>query len=273
MKRKILGCVVLGLSLFLGVLSILLATGAMKPQDNNVLQGVSSGVNRLQADTVGLGGTKMESPDPSPASEVPADELNPVWVDEGGVGRQLDSEGNIRPYIPLPRDPFKDATCSPAQSQSSGLNYRGWVIPSLGVSAPIVTSDSQLTIPSTDNVGVEYVNGAPVNSLSGATLQAGHVNRVTAPWYLSSWGFLRDVQPCDIIVERAEDGTEYTYQAVDKYVVPQTEFKDNIQMFRVTGEKELYLVTCSGASISGDGSAMWNYRYNLVVRFVPVKSA
>lgn len=301
-KKRRLGAVAL-LTLGVGAIGLsgLVASGTLN--DSPVVKEAAGELNKAKNNTFGydfLNDVKEVLPsdpvaqtavDNGTATEEVQEDLAPVYYSgdiETTIGTQVLSDGTERLYVTLPSQQFRDAQCDltptslpsapvtlDAQNQAWG-QPNSWTIPAISKSAPIQESDKTLSIPDTRNVGVNYTLGAHLGDSSGAILQAGHVNYTDSPTQLSAWGYLSHVKACDSVFSTDAQGKVHEFKITDLYTVNQYDFI-NEDLFRKDGDLALYLVTCSGPYV-GDagqtaGGSNWiymGYRYNLIVKAVPV---
>jgi Sortase domain len=137
-------------------------------------------------------------------------------------------------------------------------------IDALGVRAPVVAvgveSDGQLQIPDERHAGWYQFGAAP--GRSGATVIAAHVN-----WHHVDGPFvrLRELEPGAVVVLILDDGSQRSYQVVERQQFP----KDGLPADRIwthDGPETLVLITCGGTF----NPAIRRYRDNVVVFAVPI---
>lgn len=183
-------------------------------------------------------------------------------------------------YAPMPSEQVHDRKeCNNKASgiAPTGVPRFGWFIPDLGVSASVVPSGSsagRLVLPVTsDGSGVWYERSNPLTAVEGSTILAGHVNRRN--YYLSPWGYLHRLTGCEHLFLGDGVGGVSEWRVSDVFTVPQKELGGVTGMWDSTGERSLWLVTCSGRQVGEDGAGVsgstfgFGYEYNLVVRCVP----
>lgn len=197
--------------------------------------------------------------------------------DPNSMWRQKNPEtGKLDSYAPMPEQEFKNEKCDFSPRNESRPAASSWDIPSLGAQAP-VTPGNLSGIPAAP-LGVESNDSPSLTEPKGATIQAGHVNyNATAenpggPWQLSPWGQLHKLKPCAHIYETASDNSTHEYVVTSLYTVPQSGIGGDSDLWRRTGSKALFFLTCSGPMV-GDAGGNWalgGYTYNLVVKAVPV---
>lgn len=106
-----------------------------------------------------------------------------------------------------------------------------------------------------------YEESAPIGAAQGNSVLAGHVDH---PSDAPALGTLHTARPGQRLW--VSDGTgavsSYTVVAV-REPTPRTALP--VEIFELTGEPGLSLVTCSGDYVRPDGSPTWSYTNNLVV--------
>jgi hypothetical protein len=139
--------------------------------------------------------------------------------------------------------------------------------PSIGIDAdvePVGTDGAgNLAVPTHEDrpaIGW-YSASAPIGTEKGNSVLAGHVDY---PYSAPALGTLYTAQPGQKLW--ISDGTErvhsYTVVAVREPTSREEPPKD---VFELTGEPGLSLITCSGDYVQPDGSPSWSYTHNLVV--------
>jgi LPXTG-site transpeptidase (sortase) family protein len=138
-------------------------------------------------------------------------------------------------------------------------------IPSLNVSAPVVPvgikPDRSMEIPDASEAGW-YELGPQPGQKTGSAVIAGHVDHKGQEGVFI--GLRRLEVGAEISVFDA-DGTEHRFKVSERYQVDKDELPAP-ELFRVTGEPVLTLITCGGKFSSRKRS----YSDNIVVRAVPV---
>lgn len=197
-------------------------------------------------------------------------------------------------FAPKPSTEFHNASCptyptaanGSGNEPPSGMNGRsaGWWAPSLksrlqvtqGANVfPSGFSNNEVTLPAAPN-GVWYASGSPLSSNTGASILAGHINLNDGN--LSPWGYLHRLSECSHVFMNDETGTRHELVITGMYLVKQEDLASHTELWRKDGDKKVYLITCSGASIGEDGTSaastfLFNYEYNLVVEGTPVDGA
>lgn len=197
-------------------------------------------------------------------------------------------------FAPKPSTEFRNASCPmyPTAANGSGneppntMNGRsaGWWAPSLKSKLQVTQganvlpsgfSNNEVTLPAAPN-GVWYASGSPLSSNSGASILAGHINLNDGN--LSPWGYLHRLSECSHVFMNDETGARRELVITGMYLVKQEDLASHTELWRKDGDKKVYLITCSGASIGEDGTSaastfLFNYEYNLVVEGTPVDGA
>jgi hypothetical protein len=139
--------------------------------------------------------------------------------------------------------------------------------PSLGVDAELeaVGTDKagNLAVPThEDHAAIGwYSASAPIGAMEGNSVLAGHVDY---PYSAPALGTLYTARPGQKLWISNGTGNvhSYTVTAV-REPTPRTEPPKDI--FELTGEPGLSLITCSGDYVQPDGSPTWSYTNNLIV--------
>ncbi|WP_309050694.1 class F sortase [Streptomyces sp.] len=139
--------------------------------------------------------------------------------------------------------------------------------PSIGVDAalePVGTDGTGAMIVPThaDRAALGwYEKSAPIGAAQGNAVLAGHVDHPTeAP----ALGTLHTAQPGQRLWVSDGSGAVHSYTVVAvREPTPRTALPQDV--FELTGEPELSLITCSGYYVRPDGSPTWSYTNNLVV--------
>jgi LPXTG-site transpeptidase (sortase) family protein len=139
--------------------------------------------------------------------------------------------------------------------------------PSIGIDAALepVTADAagNMAVPTHDDHAAIgwYSASAPVGGEQGNVVLAGHVD---FPYDAPALGTLYTAQPGQKLW--VSDGTggvfSYTVTAVRE---PTRRDAPPLDIFELTGDPGLSLITCSGDYVQPDGSPSWSYTNNLVV--------
>lgn len=138
-------------------------------------------------------------------------------------------------------------------------------IPSLQVYASLTSEGfrgGRLSLPDEAwRVGLD-AGSPPLDSVSGTTLLAGHVDHAGVPGALHRLG---EVQPGALVYVTDAEGARSTFVASGL----QTYLKSGLprDLFDVGGERRLAVVTCGGPVITVDGEH--HYRDNVVLTAVP----
>ncbi|MEX5301829.1 class F sortase [Kocuria sabuli] len=139
--------------------------------------------------------------------------------------------------------------------------------PSIGIDAALepVAADAagNMAVPTHDDHAALgwYSASAPVGGEHGNAVLAGHVDY---PYDAPTLGTLYTAQPGQKLW--VSDGTgrvfSYTVTAVRE---PTPRDAPPLDIFELTGDPGLSLITCSGDYVQPDGSPSWSYTNNLVV--------
>lgn len=123
-----------------------------------------------------------------------------------------------------------------------------------------IEDDGELEVPDETTIGWYKYGSAP--GLPGATVLAAHVtwNRKVGPFHK-----LGELEPGAEVDVRLQDGTERTYQVVERTIYPKDELPRE-RIWTTTGDETLVLITCGGSY----NSNIRRYRENIVVYAVPV---
>jgi len=124
-----------------------------------------------------------------------------------------------------------------------------------------IEDDGELEVPDETTVGWYKYGSAP--GLPGATVLAAHVtwNRTVGPFHK-----LGQLDPGAEIDVALQDGTERTYQVVERTIYPKDELPRE-RIWTTTGEEMLVLITCGGSY----NSNIRRYRDNVVIYAVPIE--
>ena len=120
--------------------------------------------------------------------------------------------------------------------------------------------DGELEVPGATEIGWYRYGAAP--GRPGATVLAAHVT-----WNGDYGPFLNlgDLAPGDRVSVGLEDGTERTYEVIERTMYDKDELPRE-RIWRTTGDETLVLITCGG-DFNPD---IRRYRQNIVVYAVPV---
>ncbi|MGK7222247.1 class F sortase [Kocuria flava] len=139
--------------------------------------------------------------------------------------------------------------------------------PSIGVDAvlePVGTDGAGAMVVPThaDRAAIGwYEESAPVGAAQGNTVLAGHVDH---PAEAPALGTLHTARPGQKLWVSDGAGAVHSYTVVAvREPTPRTALPQDV--FELTGEPGLSLVTCSGDYVRPDGSPTWSYTNNLVV--------
>ncbi|MCM3688706.1 class F sortase [Kocuria rosea] len=139
--------------------------------------------------------------------------------------------------------------------------------PSLGIDAmleAVGTDESgNLAVPTReDHAAIGwYSASAPIGAEEGNTVLAGHVDY---PYSAPALGTLYTAQPGQKLWISDGTGNVHSYTVVAvREPTPRTE--PPMDVFALTGEPGLSLITCSGDYVQPDGSPTWSYTNNLIV--------
>lgn len=126
-----------------------------------------------------------------------------------------------------------------------------------------IEDDGELEVPDETTVGWYKYGSAP--GLPGATVLAAHVtwNRKVGPFHK-----LGQLEPGAEIDVALQDGTERTYQVVERTIYPKDELPRE-RIWTTTGDEMLVLITCGGSY----NSNIRRYRDNIVVYAVPIEQS
>ena len=126
-----------------------------------------------------------------------------------------------------------------------------------------IEDDGELEVPDETTVGWYKYGSAP--GLPGATVLAAHVtwNRKVGPFHK-----LGQLEPGAEIDVALQDGTERTYQVVERTIYPTDELPRE-RIWTTTGDEMLVLITCGGSY----NSNIRRYRDNVVVYAVPIEQS
>lgn len=204
------------------------------------------------------------------SSKVQTDSEILSYKDKDSIGQYLSSNGDIGKYAPKPKESFRDSECnlSPLKEVTE-LAPNTWEVPSISATSHFTESgmeEGYIVLPNAPE-GTYYNYSKPIGSDSGSTLIAGHVDYQNEG-KLSPYGRLHNITPCSRVYVSNKDGQISEYVATDLYTVPQDMIDKEEGVWSLTGEPSLYLITCSGPSVSDvGGSFRFNYENNLIVRF------
>lgn len=139
--------------------------------------------------------------------------------------------------------------------------------PSLGIDAafePVGTESSgNIAVPTHDDHAAIgwYSESAPIGAERGNAVLAGHVDH---PYHAPALATLYTAQPGQKLWVSDGSGKVFSYTVVTVRE-PTPRDAPPLEIFELTGEPGLSLVTCSGAYIQPDGSPSWAYTNNLIV--------
>lgn len=106
-----------------------------------------------------------------------------------------------------------------------------------------------------------YEESAPIGAAQGNAVLAGHVDH---PAEAPALGALYTARPGQKLWVSDGAGTVHSYTVVAvREPTPRTALPQDV--FELTGEPGLSLITCSGDYVRPDGSPTWSYTNNLVV--------
>lgn len=139
--------------------------------------------------------------------------------------------------------------------------------PSIGVDAALETVGTDgagaMTVPThADRAAIGwYEESAPIGAAQGNAVLAGHVDH---PADAPALGALYTAQPGQKLWVSDGAGAVHSYTVVTvREPTPRTALPQDV--FELTGEPGLSLITCSGDYVRPDGSPTWSYTNNLVV--------
>ena len=139
--------------------------------------------------------------------------------------------------------------------------------PSIGVDAalePVGTDGAgAMVVPThTDRAAIGwYEESAPVGAAQGNAVLAGHVDH---PAEAPALGTLYTAQPGQKLWVSDGAGAVHSYTVVAvREPTPRTALPQDV--FELTGDPGLSLITCSGDYVRPDGAPTWSYTNNLVV--------
>ncbi|MCJ8503644.1 class F sortase [Kocuria flava] len=139
--------------------------------------------------------------------------------------------------------------------------------PSIGVDAalePVGTDGAGAMVVPThaDRAAIGwYEESAPVGAAQGNAVLAGHVDH---PAESPALGTLHTARPGQKLWVSDGAGAVHSYTVVAvREPTPRTALPQDV--FELTGEPGLSLITCSGDYVRPDGSPTWSYTNNLVV--------
>lgn len=189
-------------------------------------------------------------------------------------------------YAPEPLHEFRDKTCDMTPlNEVTELSPNTWSAPHIQRAIQDVPTEASFIEAGQNNEtivapdapeGIIFEPGAQVGDTEGAILLAGHVDY--APGALSAnggeyspWAQLHRFDSCDHIYVTNSEGLIEEYVVVSVYTEDQDIVAVDQEYFRNTGQKTLYLVTCSGKSVGNTGGVFqFNYKDNLIVKALPV---
>lgn len=244
----------------------LTAYGFFRPQVG------SDGVIRVPYTVQNRGATPVATTDAGePVYQPPKDD----------VGDKMPVLDDNTLYAPKPEVEVHAAVCEVDAAKvtsdvPANLPAFGWSIPTQGISSSLSASGStsgRMVLPITaDGSGIWYSKSNPITASEGSTILAGHVNRRS--YYLSPWGYLHQLSGCERLFLTDGNGHVTQWHVTDMFTVPQDKLTEVQGMWDKTGDRSLWLVTCSGQQVGSDGATGgntfgFNYRYNLVVRCAP----
>ncbi|WP_139318599.1 class F sortase [Kocuria sp. CNJ-770] len=139
--------------------------------------------------------------------------------------------------------------------------------PSIGVDAALETVGTDgagaMTVPThADRAAIGwYEESAPIGATQGNAVLAGHVDH---PADAPALGTLYTAQPGQKLWVSDGAGAVHSYTVVAvREPSPRSALPQDV--FELTGEPGLSLITCSGDYVRPDGSPTWSYTNNLVV--------
>jgi hypothetical protein len=163
---------------------------------------------------------------------------------------------------PGPRGPVQaPKSCGDMQTRARVCS------PSIGIDASFeaVGADSagNMAVPThADHAAIGWYSlSAPIGAKQGNAVLAGHVDY---PYETPTLGTLYTAQPGQKLWVSNGSGTVRSYTVVTvREPTPRTALPKDI--FELTGEPGLSLITCSGDYVQPDGSPTWSYTNNLIV--------
>ena len=192
---------------------------------------------------------------------------NPASVSAPGPldASSLSPEGARAAGDPGPRWPVQGPeTCGDMATRARVCS------PSLGIDAafePVGTDGAgNMAVPTHDDRAAIgwYTASAPIGAEQGNSVLAGHVDY---PYDAPALGTLYTAQPGQKLWVSDSSGAVFSYTVVTvREPTPRTDPPQDI--FELTGEPGLSLVTCSGDYVQPDGSPSWSYTNNLIVDLV-----
>lgn len=260
-----------------------------KKKGKGVLQSIEEGLDKKAPDAVTFRGMEEAAIDKSKHGN--AANSDPSSVNDSDSGEQKvfkdpknpdnlwktrDSSGKPVAYAPVPSTEYRNQKCSMSAKNEARPGKSSWSVPAINAAAPVVKGNLS-QVPNAP-LGVQSASSPDLNSKQGATVQAGHVNYTatasdpSAPWRLSPWGFLHRAKPCEHLYQTDSAGKTHEFVITDLYTVTQDSMSSNREIFRGTGPKAVYMITCSGP-YQGNAGGNWVlglYNYNLVLKAVPV---
>lgn len=191
------------------------------------------------------------------------------FKDPDSIGKLLKGDGTISKYAPSPEG-FRNQTCTQdRKDEVKELAYNTWSIPAINTSSEFTVSGQStggaIVLPEAPQ-GTYYDYSKPIGSDEGSSLIAGHVD-YTKEDKLSPYGQLHKVSPCARIYLPDTEGKIHEYAITDLYTVPQDSIESEEALWSLIGDPALYLVTCSGPSVTDTGGVFrFNYQDNLIIR-------
>lgn len=169
-----------------------------------------------------------------------------------------------KPFTPTEPDTFNGPTTILAQDSAVGPMQL--FVPSVGLQISIVEGgldvQGRMILPESDHSAF-YTGAAPIGSVTGSTVVAGHVNYEDAS--PAPMGLLTKIEKGAPIFITDSTGKSYRYKAVEatlygKHALPSS-------FFRTEGDPQLVLLTCGGEIGTLDGVV--NFLDNAAVVAVP----
>ncbi|MFF0943882.1 class F sortase [Kocuria sp. CPCC 205300] len=153
------------------------------------------------------------------------------------------------------------ATCGDMATQARVCS------PSLGIDAAFEGVGAEfagnMAVPTHDDHAAIgwYSESAPIGAEQGNAVLAGHVNY---PYDAPALGTLYTAQPGQKLWVSDGSGGVFSY-TVTTVREPTPRNEPPLDIFELTGDPGLSLVTCSGDYVQPDGSPSWSYTNNLIV--------
>lgn len=197
-------------------------------------------------------------------------------IPAGDGGHHVPPSAEIQMLDPEPFSPGSSiTTTTPAIPADGDLPREEVVLGPDQVSAPTVglhlslvngARGTQGAIELPDpNLAAVYQDSAPLDASAGATVIAGHVNYPNASW--APMASITKLRAGDLIQASDSAGTIHNFSVTSLQLYPQQNLP--AELFTVSGERVLHLVTCGGPLDTVDGQPA--FTHNIVVTAVPAE--